>query len=447
MNLLNFDEIIKHAKQDSSFALNYLKELYNYNMDNLTLPLLCDNPLTAIKCFIPLPTRLLLNDELYNNDHKIIKLNDEYQFHGQSGNRIIFGDKILPFINDTIKLPIPFSFPIYTDTNVIFVLSNIYYYELSIENTQNITEPWYSECISIGFGNNNSLFESHVGWHADSIGFHSDDGSIRFNQSNTVNTSYSPPWIPGDIIGAGIIYIDKNIIKPFFTFNGVIVYIADNPIKISVPYFPIIGYDHSHSIKLNFSNKQFKFDIKTMINKYSNIIISTDNIFLKNKDISILLNKEPKHNYSNNSIMHIINNFLNINDNSALPHALYDYTLLNMDGSTIIAPLSFSIGGSITTPLSFSIGNSITTLSSFIIGNSITPPSSFSIGDLTFNTSGSSFNTSDSTMSSFGIGGSTMSSFGIGGSTISTFNTGGSTFSIGDSITTPSSFSMGGVQH
>jgi hypothetical protein len=292
MDSLTFNEIIKKSKEDTGFALNYLKQIFNYYNDNLKVPIKCSNPLAAIKCFIPLPTRLLLSD-IYTENHKIIKISDsEYQFHGKQGSRLVFSDKILPFISKN-KIPIPFSYPVYDDDHVDIILSNVYYWEVTLGSKTAGINSWNGECVSIGFGHKNTNFESHVGWYNSSVGFHSDDGTIRLNCTNQDAKPITKTWESGDIAGAGIIYLGENKIKPFFTFNGKLIKIFEEPIIMSGPYFPMIGYDHSHSIKINFSNSKFKFNIKKLINEYSKTIISTENIFISDYDIGKYLNEQP----------------------------------------------------------------------------------------------------------------------------------------------------------
>lgn len=290
MDNLKFIDIVSKTREKSSFALEYLTQLYNYYNDNLKLPIKCSNPLACIKCFIPLPTRFLLSEQ-YTNEHSILKsLNNTYEFHGEPGNRLVYADKSLPYF-DKVKTPIPFSFPVYGDNNVEILLSNVYYYEVTIEKKIN-NKNWEAECVSIGFGHSNTKFNTHVGWQDDSIGFHSDDGTIRFNCMNK-SISITRNWGQGDIAGSGLIYVNKNEVQPFFTFNGNLIYISEKPIKINQPYLPIIGYDHSHSIKLNFSNSKFKFNIKKFINEKSDKIISTNNDFIEYYDISPYLNDIP----------------------------------------------------------------------------------------------------------------------------------------------------------
>lgn len=312
MNTVPFEKIINEIKNDKNFSMRYLQELYNYNMD-LNLPIKSNSPLTSIKCFYPLPTRLLLTED-YTDQHKIIKLKNEYQFHGIPGNRLIFADKKLPFITKKIKYPIPFSFPINNGNQIEIITSNVYYYEVKLLETQNIQHEWIGECVSIGFGNVKNDFNTHVGWSNNSIGFHSDDGTIRFNETYHTTKVYSNIWKSGDVAGAGVIFINKNTIKPFFTFNGKLIYMSEQTIELLLPYFPIIGYDHSKSIEINFSSKPFVFDIKNIIYKNSNIVISSENSFIIDYDIGNILNEQPNFNSDKKFI-----NFLQLHENNINP--------------------------------------------------------------------------------------------------------------------------------
>jgi len=348
MDNLSFIEIIQKSREDTGFALNYLKQLFNYYNDNLKLPIKCLNPLTAIKCFIPLPTRLLLS-EIYTDNHKIIKITDsKYEFHGKQGSRIVFSDKILPFI-DNNKTAIPFSYPIYNDDRVDIILSNIYYWEITLGDKTAGINSWEGECISIGFGNKNTNFNSQVGWYNNSIGFHSDDGTVILNSTTK---KISKIWESGDTAGAGIIYLEENKIKPFFTFNGKLVMMFEESITITKPYFPMIGYDHSHSIKINFSNSKFKFNIKNLINEYSKTIISTENTFINDYDIGRYLNEQPylfKITPSNNL-------FSNLN---TLQNIIVDNNLI-ITGSSL---LSSNFSNLYVNPLYVYILNNLTSLS------------------------------------------------------------------------------------
>lgn len=317
MDILKFDKIIEKTKEDKYFATSYLKELYNYHFDNIFCPIKCDYPLANIKNFIPLPSKFSLGN-IYEDNNKITKDSNMYSFIGTPGNRIIFSDKILPY-SGKYKQPIPFSFPVYNDLDVEIMLSNVYYYEVTIEDTVNINQDWFQKCVSIGFGNKEVPFKSHAGWFKNSIGYHSDDGKIYNNNGSNGDTT-NMPWSVGDTAGAGIVYVEKNQILPFFTLNGNMVKIMQKPINMLLPYFPIIGYDHSNSISVNFSTSQFKFDIKKFINKHSNITICTDNNFIEDGDISAFINEMPINDINQQNLNPIVIGFNNENINTWVPN-------------------------------------------------------------------------------------------------------------------------------
>jgi hypothetical protein len=316
MNTLKFTEIIQETKKNKNFALNYLFELFSYNCDTFLKPIICNNPLSAIKSFIPLPSRFLLS-ELYSNSDKILKFNNEYQFHGTPGHRILFSDKILPIkkLKSNIKFPIPFTFPVHSNENIEILQSNIYYYEVTILDKINQSNTHFeSPCVSIGFGLNTTPFNSHVGWYCDSIGYHSDDGTMRQNNTNNTAKIISKPWANNDVAGAGMIWITESMVKFFFTLNGKLIWISNEPYEIKSYYFPIIGYDHPNSISVNFSSSKFKYNIKNMIIEYSKEIISTDNSFIDSYDIGLYLNEYPNYKKEKNKInLQNIINYININ--------------------------------------------------------------------------------------------------------------------------------------
>jgi|UniRef100_A0A6C0ECT7 hypothetical protein len=391
MNFLKFNEIINKSKENNLFSKIYLENLFNYFYNNI-LHIRCEQPLLAIKSFIPLPSKLLLNEN-YINTNLIVFENNEYKFLGTNGNRNIFSNIILPFIDSNIDYPIPFTFYIYSnDSNnnnyssslpltykslkskninnqyIDIISSNIYYYELTIKYDQNINNFDMDEYISIGFGNKNLPINARLGSTNDSFGFNS-DGSIVINYyvdlitdelnkkkskidkiflkkvKKRIISKISTNWIPGDTIGAGIIYVDINKIKPFFTLNGKLIYMSNIIIELMDLFCPIIGYNHSHSIDLNFSTKKFEFDIKNLISQYSDNIISTNNSFINNYNIEPYLNIQSNKIVSNkfyNSILNYINmqnNFINSNG-EIINNQNIDESNTLLDINEIITPIT-----------------------------------------------------------------------------------------------------------
>jgi hypothetical protein len=286
-------DIINHMKKDKMFGIKYLKTLMK--CDNI----ICDRPLQAIHGYTMLSNRLdILPIYIGSNKIEYNANMNEYIFTGLPGNRLIFGNHSLPYIY--YNTPIPFTFPIYKNDMITLLQSNVYYYEVTIKDNININYTWSTQCISVGFANKNTPINSHVGWYNNSIGFHSDDGTIQINAAEQDSNSkqISRKWKVGDTVGAGLIYRNKTIVQPFFTLNGKIIYMKNDLVKMSMPYFPCIGYDYPNSIEVNFSTKPFLFNIEEIITKNSNIVISSNNDFYES-------NQNIAPNISNVNIINI----------------------------------------------------------------------------------------------------------------------------------------------
>ena len=306
-------------------GLEQLQKLYN-NM-NIT----CDRPLLATKCFVGLPTEFELTAYHIGNNLIIKNEPDDkeiiYSFKGIQGNRIIMGNHMIP---DSLINDIPFSFPIVCDNITEIIQSNIYYYEVTIMDIININNMWPSECVSIGFATNDNPINSHVGWFANSIGYHSDDGTVRYN-NNKGAPIVSRACTTNDTMGAGMIYMNKNIVKYFFTLNGKVIYTSSIPIIMSKPYFPAIGYDHSHSIKVNFSTSEFKFNLKNFIVENNSNIINMNESLEKTKFFS----DKSNTNFFNSS---------NINDFYVAENLIDINTIIKIHGSMHFeSPYNFNI--------------------------------------------------------------------------------------------------------
>jgi hypothetical protein len=279
-------------------ALDYIKELfrtYNLELKYNNIEYFADI-FTLINCFIPLPTKLK-----FNNNY-IYNFNNEYTYIGYETNElnILTTDRII-FLDNTI--PIPFTLPLYKNNNIIeLVLSNVYYYELSILNKFN-EKIKDKNIISIGFINGNS--------------------KISYNSLGIIKNNFHikkvKKWINGDTVGIGFIYDKSNLIKFFFTYNGKIIH-QSNSIKIlSNKIIPIIIYEHTNTIKLNFFNDIFKFNINKLIN--NNLVLSSENIFMENYDDKLFKNDFEENyleNFNNNSDIfnNLINNLLSTLQNS-----------------------------------------------------------------------------------------------------------------------------------
>ena len=213
---------------------------------------------------IPLPLNLIqLDYQKFPNipslkkENEIMVDNNSLYFFGsdQGGNRIVMAD--IPIGEYKKYSRIPFVFPIKFNNNHILKLSNIYYYEITVDSNP-FRESWDDECISIGFGKRDyPLFGYQVGWLPNSIGIHSDDGNIYHSMTSGINLT--SPWGKGDTIGCGLI-MSKNYVYPFFTRNGKFIGFSKK-INSKISLFPIICLDSSYKVSVNMSNQEFKFNI------------------------------------------------------------------------------------------------------------------------------------------------------------------------------------------
>jgi hypothetical protein len=268
--------------------------------------------------FIPLPSYLLSDNNLSEYTIKNYYIDTE--------DYILLGNICLPHPKIS---PIPFTYGYTCNKEYRLTITNTYYYEVTICNKKNnffIKHP----VISIGFSSiNNIINNQQSGWQLNSLGIHSDDGKYFYNGTALKNI-YS--FKKNDTIGCGIIYTEYEKYIPFFTKNGKNLIILDE-ITLKGYITPSIGHDHNNGFKINFGNKNFKFNIKKML-KYSNNIISTKNKFITTgfnlklykyirrtvlkikKKYKYYPLKKAKLNNDNENINNLINTEMNNNNNN-----------------------------------------------------------------------------------------------------------------------------------
>ena len=238
--------------------------------------------LEYIYLFQPLPRYFKIVNNNYNYDEKTKK-----NFSNcNSSNTILVGNVILP--HHTIS-PIPFLFQYKLKNKFIYNITNVFYYELEIDKISS-KEYFETESISIGFGCiNTPINHNYVGWSNNTIGYHSDDGIIYAD--NTM-IGKSDTFSNGDTVGAGIIYLTKNLYSIFFTLNGK--YISLHKIlKTNKKLTIMMNIDHSAGIYCNFGEKNFKYDFRELSS--SNIIS------VKNKFIDKFILKDYEFKVNNNN--------------------------------------------------------------------------------------------------------------------------------------------------
>jgi len=298
------------------YLLYLLNKYFNINNNIIN-----NNPFLHFSCFYPLPNSLEIT--YYKQDDEITNNNNIYEFIGNSSiNRILFGNRLLP---NTSTDPIPFTFPIKISDNIIELFNtNCFYYEVTID--EQTKESWENESISVGYGSITTPLRCNPGWFNESIGYNLIDGSIQFNQ--IINKNSGPICNIGDTIGAGILYIDINTFKFFFTFNGKIIhneYLKNNNIIIKSHITTIIGYNHSCKIKVNFGNDIFKFNIKEFCN--TNFIISQNNNFINNHNfINIIDTNKIIQNKIKNKDLSTAINFTELNIQNTILSPLFSFT-------------------------------------------------------------------------------------------------------------------------
>ena len=324
---LPYKEVLKICQTNKELALKYIRDLYEkYNPSYKNLKI--EKPLLSMMNFVPLPYNF--ESSYLDNANKVEKKNNKYYFIGTPGDRILFGNRRLPHYKTDA---IPFTIPITLNKETQLIQSNIFYYEITLEN-EYFREEWDNECLSIGFGTKNINYKSQVGWSQNSWGFHSDDGRY-IHKNNPIK--FGPPWKIGDTIGVGLIYDSLNVYKLFLTINGV--FINDEIEISSFDYiYPIIGFDLSRPIKVNWGTEEFMFDLEKYIN--CNQILNNKNTFMTRNNGN-LDDYEFKPNSQNNKYdlfknMMTITSLLNSTSNNTFTTTpLFNSTVLNLINNNI----------------------------------------------------------------------------------------------------------------
>jgi len=352
---LSYKEVLKLCQTNKELANKYIKNLYEkYNPTYKNLKI--EKPLLSIMNFVPLPYKFETN--YLDIVNKVEENNNKYIFVGTPGDRILFGNRRLPHYKTDA---IPFTIPITLNNESRLIQSNIFYYEITLNN-EYIRDSWDNECMSIGFGTKNINYKSQVGWSQNSWGFHSDDGKY-VNKNNQIN--FGPPWKTGDIVGTGLIYESPNVYKLFLTINGIFI---NEEIDISsVDYiYPIIGFDLSKPIKVNWGTEEFMFDLEKYIN--CNYLLNNKNTFMTRNNGN-LDDYEFKPNSQNNkydsfkNIISLTSLLHNTGNNTLTTSPLFNSTVFNLVSNNIFDLSGFSI--------SYMFNNNISSLSPISVYSSM----------------------------------------------------------------------------
>ena len=157
--------------------------------------------LQYIYLFTPLPKYF----SIVNNNYSYSHSTNKYSSNKYLYNTILMGNIILPHHS---LCPIPFLFQHKFNNKFIYSISNVFYFELTI-NKISTKESYENESIAIGFGvSNTPINHNYVGWSRHTIGYHSDDGFIY---ADNIMIGKSDKFTNGDTVGAGLIYLSKNM--------------------------------------------------------------------------------------------------------------------------------------------------------------------------------------------------------------------------------------------
>jgi hypothetical protein len=234
-------EIRKELKE--KLIKKYLKN------DNSEIKLKIPNLLGKLISLQSYPSRL--NNFSIGIENLVICKNGHYAFTGtkKGGNRLLISN--YPCFKKGQE------FTLQMNGNQLN-FSHQFYFEIIISNGY-FRPSWQNMCISIGFGENCSRFDTQVGWMPNSIGLHSDDGGIYMGKTHPdiIFVGFNK----GDVIGAGVIK-KNNQISFFFTKNGkILTKIEDFLYNDNHDLYVQIGLDHCSPIFFNFGFKPFLFNI------------------------------------------------------------------------------------------------------------------------------------------------------------------------------------------
>ena len=240
------------------------------------------NSITNFLNMYPRITKFIISDLKYENeiycDHKDKYGVKKYLLIGNQSNEFVFSDNVLP---NTLNSNIPFTFYLKDkDNNDNFISSNIYYFEFYIDR-HDFRNKFIEESLIVGFIS--AMYSSNEFNFGDHFSFGIDCFKNLFKYNDNI-FEIPIPIIKGDTIGLGLEYIDKNIYKFIFTLNGVKIEFEKNFDLIRTNHVLKLGMNLgiASSIKFNFGEKPFMYDIESLINCSRVINISSNNFIQSN---------------------------------------------------------------------------------------------------------------------------------------------------------------------
>ena len=208
LSYLEINDLIKLFSNNKLYLNYFLNDMIKKNFILNKIKIENINICNFIN-YIPLPSYLKYNYYGLN-----FKKTNNYKLDNKNNNVIMQTNICLP--HPSIS-PIPFTYGYIKKRKYNLIISNVYYFELEINN---LNYQYYNNFfISIGFGSiSNSIINNHVGNQDNSIGIHSTNGEVFINNSK-FGIKICDHIKLGDVIGAGLIYTREDYYIPFFTLK------------------------------------------------------------------------------------------------------------------------------------------------------------------------------------------------------------------------------------
>ncbi|KAG1469388.1 hypothetical protein G6F56_003283 [Rhizopus delemar] len=203
----------------------------------------------------------------------VIRMDDHTQTnelfkHPYSPQPFILTGHTLQFWPQVQQMPIPY------DLDVTAQASHPFLCLKDVDSTNQSATHHYFEItvcqvlsnetvIAIGLSTRPYPIFRMPGWNKYSVGYHSDDGH-KFCDDATGGQEYGPSWGPGDTIGCGYCPEWGQV---YFTKNGLRLDTAFTHLS-SHHYFPSVGVDGPATLKVNFGQYPFQYQINSWAGQF-----------------------------------------------------------------------------------------------------------------------------------------------------------------------------------
>ena len=107
----------------------------------------------------------------------------------------------------------------------------VFYFEIKVESKGR------DGYMSVGIMTTRCPMDKLVGWEAESLGYHGDDG-LLFKGNSGHGDEFGPEWSQGDVVGCGIDFVEQ---RAFFVKNGIIVNYCELPKVGTSAWYPAVG--------------------------------------------------------------------------------------------------------------------------------------------------------------------------------------------------------------